>query len=203
MLNRSRQLDTVTSLTLLEGLRDPQNKNAWQRFTDRYEPMVWAFARRLGLNESDAHDAGQETMLTFFRAYQDGMYDRGRGRLRSWLFTIAHRKAIDIYRRRGKERVLADCSNGTAFMASVESPEHASAVWDEQWQQAVLRACMVELASQVDHKTMESFRLYVIEERPADRVAEHLGISRSTVYSNKTRIMNRLRDLQRQMEDIW
>ncbi len=197
------QSSTITSSTLLAGLREPHNHGAWQRFNARYGQMVIAFARRLGLNDSDAQDAAQESLLTFFRAYQKGLYNRERGRLRSWLFAIANRKVIGIHRRRVRERILADHAEATALMASPDIPKDASAVWEEEWRDAVLRACMEEVARQVDHKTMESFRLYVIEEWPPDKVAECLGISRSAVYSNKTRIINRLRNLQPQMEDIW
>ena len=165
--------------------------------------MVLAFSQQLGLEDNDARDAGQETMLAFVRAYRNGGYDRSKGRLRSWLFGIAHRKVIDIFRRRNKERVLADRSDATAFLESIESPERASGVWEHEWKQAVLRACMAEVAKHVDEKTLESFRLYVLEEWPPAKVAEHLRIARSTVYCNKTRVMNRLRDLQRQMEEIW
>ena len=50
-------VDTVTSITLLEGLKDPRNEAAWRRFMDRYRPILIGFARRLGLSPSDAEDA--------------------------------------------------------------------------------------------------------------------------------------------------
>ena len=196
-------MDTVTSLTLLEGLRDPHNEDVWRRFTARYEPMVLSFARGMGLGDSDAHDAGQETMLAFVQAYRDGAYDRSKGRLRSWLFGIAHRKVIDIFRRRNKERVLADRSDATAFLESIESPERASGVWEHQWERAVLEACMAEVAKQTSQDAMESFRLYVLEEWPPAKVAAHLGTSRNAVYINKSRIIGRLQELQQEMDEVW
>ena len=196
-------LDTVTSLTLLEGLRDPHNEVAWRRFTARYEPMVLSFARGMGLGDSDARDAGQETMLAFVQAYRNGGYDRSKGRLRSWLFGIAHRKVIDIFRRWNKEQVLTDRSDATAFLESIESPERASGVWEHLWERTVLEACMAEVAEQTTQDAMESFRLYVLEEWPPAEVAEHLGMSRNAVYINKSRIIERLREVQRQMEEIW
>ena len=53
-------LTTVTSLTLLAGLRDQGNAAAWQRFADRYRPMVVSFAAKLGLSESDLRDYRSE-----------------------------------------------------------------------------------------------------------------------------------------------
>ena len=196
-------MDTVTSLTLLEGLRNPQDQAAWRRFAERYQPMVLSFAHKLGLSDSDAQDAAQETMLAFVTAYRRQEYDQGKGRLRSWLFGIAHRKVSDIHRRGRKERVLADRSDATGFMEAIEAPDVAERVWEQAWQRAVLQACLAEVGKQVDHDTLESFRLYVLEEWPAEKVAEHLGISRNAVYINKNRVLNRLRELQGWMEEVW
>jgi RNA polymerase sigma-70 factor, ECF subfamily len=196
-------LDTVTSLTLLEGLRNPEDQVAWRRFADRYQPMMLSFARRLRLDDNDALDAAQETMLAFVTAYRREAYDRGKGRLRSWLFGIAHRKIVEIHRRRRKERVLADRSDVTGFLETIESPDAAEPLWEQEWQRAVLQACLAEVGKHVDHDTLESFRLYVLEEWPAEKVAAHLGLSRNAVYINKNRVLNRLRELQRWMEEIW
>lgn len=196
-------MDTATSLTLLEGLRDQQDQAAWSRFAERYQPLVVSFAHKLGLGESDALDAAQETMLAFVTGYRKQAYDRSKGRLRSWLFGIAHRKVIDIRRRRQRERVLADRSDATAFAASIESPDGAQGVWEEEWQRAVIQACMSEVARQVAPETLEAFRLCVLEEWPPEKVAERLGMSRNAVYISKNRVMTRLRELQPEMEEVW
>lgn len=196
-------LDTVTSLTLLEGLRDSGNREAWERFTERYRPMVVGFAVRLGLSENDAQDASQETMLAFVKGYREGAYNRDKGRLRSWLFGVAHRKTRDIQRRMGRERVMADRSDGSAFLGSIEAPDADQGVWEQEWQRAVLRACLAEVSSYFDANTLKAFELYVLEEWSADGVAEHLGTSRNVVYIGKNRVMSRLRELRRQMEEIW
>ncbi len=196
-------LDTVTSLTLLEGLRDSGNREAWERFTVRYQPMMLAFAVRLGLNESDAQDASQETMLAFVKGYREGAYNRDKGRLRSWLFGVAYRKVKDIQRRMGRERVMADRSDRSAFLGSIEAPDAAQGVWEQEWQRAVLRACLAEVASHFEATTLKAFELYVLEGRTADGVAEHLGISQNAVYLGKNRVTSRLRELRRQMEELW
>jgi DNA-directed RNA polymerase specialized sigma24 family protein len=113
-------VDTTTSLTLLEGLRDPANQDAWQRFFDRYQPIVIGFAIKLGLTDADAQDASQNTMVSFVEAYRQGAYDRRKGRLRSWLFGIACRKVKDIQRARRNELVMVDQPNATRFLATVQ-----------------------------------------------------------------------------------
>ena len=150
-------MDTATSLSLLDALHDPRNDEAWQRFVMRYQPMIVAFAAKCGLNDNDAQDAAQETMTAFVKGYREGAYDRSKGRLRSWLFGIAHRKVIDVQRRMGRERVLADRSDGTAFLQALESPAEAEDVWEQEWQEAVLRECMSEVSRLVDPATFKAF----------------------------------------------
>ena len=196
-------MDTITSLTLLEGLRDPRNDVAWQRFAARYRPMVVSFAAGLGLSENDAQDAAQDTLLAFAQAYRQGAYDRRKGRLRSWLFGIAYRKVKDIQRAMGKEQVMADRSDATGCLASVPAPDEAQQLWDDQWQRAVLDACLAEVARHVDPNTFAAFRLYVLEQWPAKKVAEDLGLSRNAVYIAKNRVISRMRELREQMDELW
>ncbi len=196
-------MDTVTSFTLLEGLKNRQDSRAWQRFMARYEPMVMAFARKLGLNDTDAQDVCQETMLGFIQAYGDGRYDRDKGRLRSWLFGIAHRKAIDMKRRRAREIVVGDKTDASAFLGRIESPDQAKEIWEQQWQRSVLRACLEEVSKDLSPNTVKAFDLYVFEQWPVEKVAEQLGISQNAVYIAKTRVMERVRKIKAEMEEIW
>ncbi len=200
---RGRSVDTVTSITLLNGLRDLADRQAWDRFMQRYQPLVAAFATKMGLGEHDVQDACQETLLAFVAGYRAGNYDRDKGRLRSWLFGIAHRKVTDIRRHVRDCPVVADRTDATGVLAAVPSPEAAAQFWEQEWERAVLRACLAEVARQFDVATMQAFELYVLDERPAEEVAERLGTTRNAVYLSKHRVMNRMCELRPQMEEIW
>ncbi|MGF1661607.1 MAG: RNA polymerase sigma factor [Kineosporiaceae bacterium] len=60
---------------------------------------------RGALGASDADDAWQETFLSALRAYPRLRADSD---VRAWLVTIAHRKAIDAARARGRRAVPVD-----------------------------------------------------------------------------------------------
>jgi len=119
------EVDTITSTTLLEGLRDAGNDGAWQRFFDRYQPMLVSFGKKLGLSEQDAQDAAQESMKAFAEAYRKERYDPTKGRLRSWLFGIAQNKIVDSHRRR-MDMVMADEADEERLLALMESPDGRS-----------------------------------------------------------------------------
>jgi RNA polymerase sigma factor (sigma-70 family) len=73
----------------------------FQVLLDDHRDDVYRFlVASLGRDEAD--DCFQETFISAMRAYPRL---RDASNLRSWLFTIAHRKAIDAHRARGRRAV--------------------------------------------------------------------------------------------------
>jgi RNA polymerase sigma-70 factor (ECF subfamily) len=194
---------TATNTALLVGLQDPQNELIWQEFFARYQPLLISFARRLGLNEQDAQDAAQETLLAFTTAYRAGRYKRDKGRLRTWLSGIATNKIRDIQRRRGKELAVGGRDDTTDFMNQIVDDHTMSEIWEAEWQRAVVAQCMAEVRAEVEPKTMRAFELVAMKGWPADKVAEELGITRNAVYLAKSHVLSRMQSLQAQLEEIW
>src|SRR5919106_2345522 len=76
----------------------------FQSLLDQYREDVYRFlVASLGRQEAD--DCFQETFISAMRAYPRL---RDASNLRSWLFTIAHRKAIDAHRARARRAVPVD-----------------------------------------------------------------------------------------------
>ena len=81
----------------------------FQRFLDAHSADV---LRSLvaSVGRHDADDAFQETFLSALRAYPRLRADSN---LRAWVLTIAHRKAIDVHRARGRNPVpVAEIHDG-------------------------------------------------------------------------------------------
>jgi RNA polymerase sigma factor (sigma-70 family) len=76
----------------------------FQALLDAHARDVHRFLVAL-VGRSDADDCYQETWLVALRAYPRL---RDASNLRSWLLTIAHRKAIDHLRKRRREAILVD-----------------------------------------------------------------------------------------------
>lgn len=73
----------------------------FQRFLDAHREDVLRFLVA-AVGRDDADDAFQETFLSALRAYPRL---RPGSNLRAWVLTIAHRKAIDVHRARGRNPV--------------------------------------------------------------------------------------------------
>lgn len=197
------EMDTITSSTLLEGIRDPANGTAWKRFHDRYRPVVICFARKLGLSDTDAQDVAQDTMLAFIEAYRDGRYDPDNGRLRSFLFGIAHHKVIDAQRKRQREVVVADQTDASAFLLRIQDPHSATEVWEKEWRHRVLLACLREVRKEVKKENYRAFVLYALRGIEPAEVARELGIDEDAVYTAKHRITKMICKIRPEIENIW
>jgi RNA polymerase sigma factor (sigma-70 family) len=96
----------------------------FQRFLEEHREPVWRFlVAAAGRQEAD--DCFQETFLAALRAYP--RLD-GRANLRAWVFTIAHRKAIDAHR--GRARRPQPSADIAERPAPDESPARDPELWE-------------------------------------------------------------------------
>lgn len=80
---------------LLSAVRNGSER-AFTTLIDRHQQSVRTFLRGLLANDSDADDIAQETFLA---AWTQARSFRGQGTVRSWLFSMAWRKAKGSQRR--------------------------------------------------------------------------------------------------------
>src|SRR3954454_16546995 len=80
---------------------DPVTLPPFQVLLDEHRDDVYRFLRA-SVGPHDADDCFQETFISALRAYPRLRADSN---LRGWLFTIAHRKALDSHRARGRRAI--------------------------------------------------------------------------------------------------
>jgi RNA polymerase sigma factor (sigma-70 family) len=89
----------------------------FQRFLDTHRDDVLRFLVAT-VGRHDADDAFQETFLSALRAYPRLRPDSN---LRGWVLTIAHRKALDVHRARGRRPLpVAELDDRPAHPAPVD-----------------------------------------------------------------------------------
>lgn len=191
-------MEWLTTTTILENLRDYQNRDAWQRFAQRFSRPIQSFAIQMGLSPADADDVAQETLVAFAESLRGGQYDRSKGRLSRWLFGIAYRQALNS-RRGGARRPL----NVTqSMLRGIEDEASASAAWDEEWELRAMEGCLEQVRQEVEPTTYRAFELVVQHDRPAADAASELGVPVKLVYNAKHRVLKRLRELRAEFEEL-
>jgi RNA polymerase sigma factor (sigma-70 family) len=176
-----------TSASLLKRIRSTDDHAAWREFVHRYWRLVWWFGRSAGLSEQDAEEVVQEVFIDVAKVAVSLEYEREKGRFRGMLQVIARRRIIDRFRKR-----RASAGNDAAF-AHLEAGDSWKETWRRQELRAELLATLDLVARDVEPVTYQAFQLYVLEEWPVKKVASYLSISEDSVYTAKSRIIERLR----------
>jgi RNA polymerase sigma-70 factor (ECF subfamily) len=193
-------LQTSTTTCLLEGLFDAQNHAVWREFDLRYRPIAYGCAKRLGLSDADADEVVQDTLSRFLEEYRQGKYDRGRGRLRSWIVAILK------FRVAGFRREQANRRHWRGESAMDQLPDRdLEALWEKERQAVILRQALDELRerSHTSEKTIAAFEAYVLRQRPPDEVAVELDMTIADVYMAKNRVAERLRAIVQRLESLF
>jgi RNA polymerase sigma factor (sigma-70 family) len=88
----------------LVGRASSGDRAAWDELVDRYGALVWAVARRCGL---DPQDAAEVSQVVWLRLAQHLGALRQPERLGAWLATTARREALRVGKARAREVPLA------------------------------------------------------------------------------------------------
>jgi RNA polymerase sigma-70 factor (ECF subfamily) len=191
----------ITTTQILDELKISNENPAWDRFCDHFRQVVVSFARQLGLSAVDSEDAAQEVMLTFVKAFREGKYNKEKGRLSNWLFGIAKRVILNLRGHKPLEHLVADKTTGTSFWDLIKDDYSLTQNWENQWRQMVLIRCLEQVQQQFEPKVYRAFDLYALSNVPVAEVAQQLKISSNAVYIAKSRVLSKLRQLERQFED--
>ena len=193
-------LATRTTTYLLDALRDRANEPAWAHVDARFRPVVAGLARRIGLSDADAEEVAQQTLAEFVRAYREGRYDRGAGRLGSWILGMA--RNIALHRLRDASRASLP---GATAIAAIPDESCMRAIWIDERDRVILEGAIDVLrdASGVDERTLLAFELFAMRGVPVAEVASRCGMTPEQVYVAKSRVTKRLRSLVAEMTEAF
>jgi RNA polymerase sigma factor (sigma-70 family) len=184
--------EVSTHASLLAKLRNTGDASAWAEFDDRYRELIFAFARRRGLQPADADDVVQETLAAAHRALPTFEYDPRKGRFRGWLKTAAVR-AADL-RRRARGDALHHAADDASALAAAEADPEIEAQWDAEWRRYHVRLATAKVRDEFNGKDLAAFEACTVDGAPPAEVAASLGLSVDSVYQAKSRIVKRLRE---------
>lgn len=164
---------------------------ALQMLVRRYLKPLYNYTYRLSGNASDAEDITQETFVKVWRHAAKFHADEN---FKTWLFTIAHRTALDHLRKK-KRLVFSDFASedGENFFADTASDTEPLA--DELFAKAEDKALIERVVAKLSTTHQEVLMLYYTEELTFDEIGKVLGKSINTVKSQHRRALMALKKL--------
>jgi RNA polymerase sigma-70 factor (ECF subfamily) len=180
---------STTSLSLVERLRDPADRDAWARLAQLYTGLLKAWFAAAGLQPADRDDLTQEALAVVLRRVPDFEH-RGRpGGFRAWLRGIA----TNLLREHWRARPVAQADS--VLVELVDPGSGLSRTWDAEHERHVLAGLLDLARPEFAESTWQAFRRTAFGGEPARRVAEDLGLSVNAVLIAKSRVLARLRAL--------
>jgi len=179
---------TSTPVSLLERLRQPVAQDSWAEFVDLYTPLLFHWARRLGLQQPDAADLVQEVFAVLVQRLPEFTYQQGK-RFRGWLWTILVNKW-----REGRRRTAALPPEAQGVeVEALAGPDTSGAPEEAEYRQHLVGRALQLMRSDFQPDTWRACWEYVVAGRPAAEVAAELGLSVNAVHLAKSRVLRHLR----------
>lgn len=198
-IHPERTPDTLaTRRSLLTRLRDWGDAPGWREFFDTYWQLIYAVARRSGMKDADAQDLVQEVMVTIAREMPDFHYDPARGRFKSWLLRIVHRRVADFWRTGVAER------QRTVSAEDEPTPEPSDEagfekLWQGEWEQHMLALALRRVKSRVSVQQFMIFEMAELRHLPTAEIKCGLSVSTTQVYLARHRVRKLVRAELRQL----
>src|SRR5215212_4743108 len=118
-----------TRRSLLSRLKNWDDQQSWRDFFESYWRLIYGVATKAGLNESEAQDVVQETLVSVAKEIPGFRYNPDVGSFKGWLLRITRRRIADHWRKHksahGHEISFEEFPD--------EGVSAFEALWNEEW----------------------------------------------------------------------
>jgi RNA polymerase sigma-70 factor (ECF subfamily) len=176
---------TTTPASLLQRLRQAPDEASWARFAEIYTPLLYHWARRVGLAPADASDLVQDVFVLLVQKLPELQHDPSK-RFRGWL------RAVTLNRWREKARKKAPAP--AADLGDIPDRGVDEAFWELEYRQRVVDRALELMRAEFEPATWRAFWEVAANGRRAADVGAELGLSANAVHIAKSRVLRRLRE---------
>ena len=186
-----------TSTTLLRDISSDAENARWPEFVARYRPMMRTFLS-VQFPALDADDIVQNTLIALagvlphYRYAPDEM-----GHFRNYLTGILRNKALKQCEKDDRDRKLKAALRQ-------EPLQKTDGDGDTEWRKSLLEIAMRQLLDneQIPERSKQIFQRVAVDGQSPESVAAAYGTSRNNVDKIKSRMLARLREIIRGLEDV-
>jgi len=200
----TRDESTPTRASLLERLKDIGDQASWNAFYEIYYDLIFSVARRAGLNETEAAEVVQNTLISVVKKMPGFTYDPAKDSFRGWLLTVTRWRVRDQLakryrqagaRHRSSPERQAEQDTRTATIDRVPDPAGPGleGIWEEEWESQLLNAALARIKRRVKPRHYQIYHLHVVRGQSARDVARTLGVNAAQIYLAKHRVAKLLK----------
>lgn len=193
-----QSLSESTSPTLI-GRVQQRDESAWNELAEVYGPLIYGWARRAGLQDSDAADVTQNVFQSVARAVGDFNHEQPGATFRGWLWTVAKNEVAAHFRRlKNRPQPSGGSDAQHRWREHPEFLEGDGESVSPASEAALLHRALGILQNEFEPGTWTAFRRMAVEDHPAADIARDLGMTSKAVRQAKYRVLCRLREFLRE-----
>ncbi len=187
-------MDTTRQSLLLRA--QGGDEGAWEDLCALYRPLIVAWLRRQSVPERDIDDLVQEIFLAVVQNLPTFSHSGRHGAFRAWLRTIARNYCCDYWKAPARRTAPPGDVAAAEVLARLEDPDSGlNRYWDEEHDQYVLRCLLEMMELEFEPGTVRAFRRVALEGASGVDAASELELSVASVYTARSRVLRRLREL--------
>ena len=180
----------ATRSSLLERLKDLDNKAGWSQFFDAYWKLLYCVALRAGLKPHAAEDVVQDTVVSVAREIGGFEYDRRQGTFKGWLYTVLRRRIADHYRKEKRHLPVSDGLNGAIDAAALPDSNGVDLerIWSEEWATNLVSTALGRVRHRISDRDYQIFHCITIQGWTVLQTCRQLQLNPAQVYVAKHRV---------------
>lgn len=162
------------------------SETAWNEFYEKYSSLIHFIGQKRRLTQEECRELTVDVMTIFWKKMDQFVYDRSRGRFRSYLGKIAHNSALLIFSRREKQ---------PPPLPPEDYPDELDKAIMEEWRDYLLSQALEDLKEKVDTETFQVFYMSFVQKCSVQEIAAVTRRTPSNIYVIRYRCLAHLRTL--------
>ncbi|MBR2426704.1 MAG: sigma-70 family RNA polymerase sigma factor [Lentisphaeria bacterium] len=171
------------------------NDIAWDTFYQKYSGMIYSIGQQRQLTAEECDDLMINVMTIFWQKMDDFIYDRNKGKFRSYLGKIANYCAIQLFTRRREMHTVP-------FEHNADYPAEVDDILMEEWKDYLLSKALEVLRNELDTEIYQVFYMSFIQKCPVEEIAAVTRKTPNNIYVIRTRCLAKLGKLIRKFRQL-
>ena len=174
-------------------LRNVQNGSeaAWYKFYEKYSALIHYIGQQRQLTKEECQDLNSEVMMIFWKKMDQFIYDRNKGKFRSYLGKIANYCAMLIYAK--KQRVKQQ-QKEVLELEVLDYPNEVNEAFMNEWRDYLLAKAMEDLKEKVDTETYQVFYMSFVQNKSISEITAVTRKTANNIYVIRYRCLALLKE---------
>jgi RNA polymerase sigma-70 factor (ECF subfamily) len=163
--------------------------------------VIYRLARQRGLQDADAQDLAQQVLIAIVSAIPRWETNSESIRFRHWLRRVARNAIVNALTRQPRDRAVGGSSLLDLLNEQPLPYDETERQIELEYQRELFLQAAEIVRADVRPDTWQAFEMTVIGGHSIEAAARELGKPIGTIYLTRSRIMRRLREAVREIED--